>query len=47
MGMGWVSVQLRTLSVIAPPMKRATIWTASPTDLSAVVFVVVKPWRAS
>lgn len=26
-----------------PPMKRATICTASPTDLSSVVFVVLKP----
>ena len=32
-----------TFSVIVPPMRKAIIWTASPTDLSSVVFVVEKP----
>lgn len=39
--------QFGTLSVIAPPISNAMICTASPTDLSSVVFVVVKPWRIS
>jgi hypothetical protein len=29
--------------MIAPLINKATIWTASPTDLSCVVIVVLKP----
>jgi hypothetical protein len=36
-------VQLGTLRMIVPPIISATICTASPTDLSWVVLVVVKP----
>lgn len=35
--------ELGTLSVIVPAMNKATTCTASPTDLSSVVFVVEKP----
>lgn len=35
--------EFRTLRMMVPPIRRATIWIASPTDLSSVVLVVVKP----
>lgn len=38
-----VNVQLGTFKIIVPPMISATICTASPTDLSCVVLVVLKP----
>ena len=38
-----VDVQLGTFKIIVPPMISATICTASPTDLSCVVLVVLKP----
>lgn len=38
-----MSRELGTLRVIMPPIKRATIWIASPTDFSSVVLVVEKP----
>jgi hypothetical protein len=36
-----------TLRVIAPPIMRAMIWIASPTDLSWVVLVVLNPYTYS
>lgn len=37
------SRELGTLSVIEPPIQRATTWTALPTEFSSVVLVVEKP----
>lgn len=37
------SREFGTFSVIVPPMRRAIIWTASPTDFSSGVLVVENP----
>ena len=37
------SLELGTLRVMMPPMSRAMTCTASPTDLSSIVFEVLKP----
>jgi hypothetical protein len=40
------SLELGTFNVIVPPMIRAMIWTASPTDLSYDRSVMCGKWAA-
>lgn len=40
------NLELGTFNVMVPPMSRAMIWTASPTDLSCESSVVSSFWRS-